>query len=164
MKNNQTIFVIQENIGFNSPIVKSLRKLTESQILMYANVEEVQEALQHSTPILLVIDIDFQDEQTRQQVINLIGFAVPSIVLSSVNRKDFAVNLLKKGAIDFVLKEGNYINHLETAFKDAEAVITLQLNLKALKRKQIKNLWNVFLIASCTGGAICILIMLSRFL
>ncbi|MFK8039666.1 MAG: hypothetical protein AB8B74_15345 [Crocinitomicaceae bacterium] len=163
MKNNATIFLIQENISFNSPLVKSLKRTTDSQILMYSNLEEIQEALNHSTPNLLVIDIDFSNQPARDSIIDLIGFAVPSIILSGKQEKKFAVSLLKKGAIDYVLKNENYMDVLYSAIAEAVSVIKLQLSLKMQKRKQMQNIQNIFTITTFTMVVISILLVVFKY-
>ncbi len=151
MKNDATIFVVQENVGLNNPLVKRLKTEVDSQVLVFSNLREIEKALDYSTPTLLVIDIDFSDLNVRNRVLNLISFSVPSIVISNDNNKQFAVSLLKKGAVDFIQKtKFKFLENLTKSVKEVTAIIELRLNLKKQKLKQLKNLRNALVIFSGT--------------
>ncbi|MDX1348954.1 MAG: hypothetical protein R3279_01840 [Putridiphycobacter sp.] len=156
MRSKATIFIIQENISLNSTVVKAVRKAVDCQVLVYADVSEIIQAIQHTTPSLLIIDLDFEAKEIKEQIYNLIDFNLPSIVLSSDNRKEFAISLLKKGAVDYIYKKDpKFYEKLTQSVKDVYIVIGLRLKLLSEKRKKIRNLKN----AGLLFVAVCLVII-----
>lgn len=160
MKNKFTIFIIQENVTLNSPIVRTLKSKFDDQILVFSDLKEIEKALDYSNPSLLIIDIDFSNVRTRDKVLNLINFNVPSIVLSSENSKGFAVGLLKKGAVDYIHKIKNqYLDDLVISLKEVTIIIELRLNLNHQKTEQLENLKNALIISGCTFILIVVVVV-----
>jgi DNA-binding NtrC family response regulator len=134
MKARPNIFVIEDNPFVQDLIEFRLKKKLKCIISKFSNSEDAFERMKVSKPDLIVLDhqLDKYDKGAKDglkflQELKSSGAKIPTIVLSGQTDKMVAVELIRKGAIDYVSKDSDEF------LKKIEKSVVKAINLMKLK-------------------------------
>lgn len=149
MKNSDIkVFVIEDNELYSKLIEKQLKDRTDYQVFVFLTVESMlDEVKSGNKPHLVITDyylghliknaLQLVDEMKQ------IDSSIPIVVMTSQSDLKLAVNVLKNGAFDFIVKDSSAFEKLvSTVYKVAELVkLKEEINLhRARSRKDIRRL------------------------
>lgn len=105
------ILVVEDDEGLSHLIRKKLNREGFRTYPAYHGSEAVK-TVQLSPPHLILLDYRLPDMNGHQIVKKLkeMGFSIPFIVMTSNNDGRMAVEMMKLGAMDYLMKEGNYLD------------------------------------------------------
>jgi DNA-binding NtrC family response regulator len=134
-KEHPLIFIVEDNATFNKGLDYFLKKHGYQNVKMLASGEE---CLQHlfMKPDIIIQDYNLQGlngisvMQRAHKRFPLIGF----IFLSSIKQIEVAVEAIKAGAFDYIVKD-------ETAFQRILPKIELIIEYQTIKRKRKTMFW-----------------------
>jgi DNA-binding NtrC family response regulator len=116
------IFVVEDDVAFNKLISTYIKSKSEYEVYSYLSGEECLEKI-HKKPDLIVMDYDlpFRD---GIEVMNVVKKKYPETVfifLSGQTNVKVAVEALKKGAFDYIVKDNhakeNALNKIDQALR-----------------------------------------------
>jgi two-component system, cell cycle response regulator len=102
------ILLLEDNAGDARLLREALREITESEfeVAQCETLAQAIESLRNRKPDVVLCDLGLPDCQGLEAVVRIHGEApdVPQIVLTSLNDESFAVESLKQGAQDYLVK------------------------------------------------------------
>ncbi|MBD3415019.1 MAG: PAS domain S-box protein [Candidatus Aminicenantes bacterium] len=133
-----TILIVEDDEGLNRLIAKHLEREGFKTISVTTGKEAVSEASQNQD-ILLLLDFKLQD-MTGKQVLEKLdqaGINLPFVVMTGFGDEEIAVDLMKRGAIDYIVKSEGFIQlipqKMKRAAEEVENKIKLEQAQEALK-------------------------------
>ncbi len=103
------ILLIEDNPGDIRLMKELLKEITsfEHELLIAENLKDGCELLIENNIILILLDLNLPDSSGKQTFDHIIGLAqsIPVVLVSGVNDSELSLELIKKGAQDFILKQ-----------------------------------------------------------
>jgi diguanylate cyclase (GGDEF)-like protein/PAS domain S-box-containing protein len=118
MKTSYTIIIVEDDEGLNFLLRKALKEegfLTDSALNGADAIAKVTE----NKKSILLLDYDLSDMKGKQVIDTLTRQRcdVPFIVLTARGNEEIAVEMMKRGAMDFIVKDTGVINVLPHVIK-----------------------------------------------
>jgi len=134
MDNNQVIItVIEDDLGLNQVIQKTLTK--EGYLCQgFVTAKNALDWLVNNPNIysLLLIDYFLDDSNGREFIRNArnLGVDAPFIIITGHGDERVAVEMMKLGAIDYLIKDQNFLNLIGAVIQQAIRQLSIQKQLK----------------------------------
>ena len=130
---------------------------TEFQITVFSSGEELIKNLEEGKkPHIIISDYNLSiegDVCTALQLIekiNTIDSMIPVIILTAKDDIKTAIDVLKKGAFDFVIKNDNAFYHIISSIKKVADLLKLKEEIRIQKLKRSKDIKRMTLLFALT--------------
>ena len=130
---NFKIFIVEDNLWYAEILKHHLSHNPDNEIYIFENAKDCQENL-HLNPNLITVDFQLPDltgEELLKRIRNY-NDQIPVIIISGQEDLSTALNLLKKGAYDYIIKDDNT--------KEILWNNTLKIRENLALKKQVENL------------------------
>ncbi len=142
---NYTILVVEDDVALNTLIQKTLQKNNYQTKGFYTGNEAIEWIKENYSPdILLLLDYQLY-EMSGEQVIKVLrkdNIDIPFVIITGHGDEKTAVEMMKLGALDYMVKDSNFIDLLPTIIKQVINHIDIENKLHesqlALKRSEEK--------------------------
>ncbi len=134
-KQTDTIFVIEDDPGLLHLIEKTIQRLgfnTKGELDASRSIEMIKK----DPPRLLILDYQLVDLTGKEVIKALeeIGCLPPFITITGHGNETIAVEMMKLGALDYLVKDGSFLELLPTVVK--HSLIHLSMEEKIAKSEQ----------------------------
>lgn len=161
------IFIVEDNEVYGQMLAQELIQKTEFDIRVCLSGEELLMNLEYgSLPHMIISDYNLcvnGELQTAQQLIeklNDMDVSIPVVILSGKNDLKTAVEILKTGAFDFIVKNDEAFYHILSSINKVAELLKLKEEIsiqKTTRRKDLKRM--ALLFALTTLSFITILLL-----
>lgn len=142
---NYTIIVVEDDVALNTLIQKTLQKNNYQTKGFYTGNESVEWLKENNNPELLLL-LDYQlYEMSGEQVIKILrkdNIDIPFVIITGHGDEKTAVEMMKLGALDYMIKDSNFIDLLPTIVQQVINHIDIQNKLNesqiALRKSEEK--------------------------
>src|SRR5437868_11792637 len=134
-----TILVVDDDEGLLVLIEGALR--TENwNVAAAASGAEALTWLQKNSADLLLLDLKLRDIEGREFISKLAGArcSVPFIIITGQGDERVAVEMMKRGALDYLIKDVQFIEFVPTVVRRALAQIDKDNRLAAAEKKTVR--------------------------
>ncbi len=159
-----TIIVVEDDVALNTLIQKTLQRNNYQTKGFYTGQESIEWLKENIGPdILLLLDYQLY-EMSGEQVIKILrkdNIDIPFVIITGHGDEKTAVEMMKLGALDYMVKDSNFIDLLPTIIKQVINHIDIENKLYesqiALKRSEEKyrsifeNIQDVYFEVSLKG-------------
>lgn len=113
MNTKLTIFIVEDDPIYSSILESNLKKQTDLIVYTYTSGEEMLENL-HLNPNVVLLDFYLETMNGIDILKAIIGFdsSISVVFVSGQEKTDVAVDCLKFGAVDYIVKDEDSINKL----------------------------------------------------
>ena len=127
-----TILVVDDDPGIARLIVRELRKDGHRTATAHSGAEATQWLRQHPADLLL-LDLQLPDVAGAELIQLMIseGSCIPFIIITGQGDERVAVDLMKRGALDYLVKDVNFITMMPAVVQRALARLEEQARLTA---------------------------------
>jgi signal transduction histidine kinase len=136
------IFIVDDDRGMLRLIEKTLRR-EGFTLAMVTSARDAIEWLQANRPALMLLDLKLQDMEGKEVINHLetIGRSVPFIVITGQGDERVAVEMMKRGALDYLVKDVQFQEFLPTVLRRALAQLDRDRRLVTAEqeRKQLEQ-------------------------
>ncbi len=140
-----TIIVIEDDISLNTLIQKTLQRNDFNTIGFYSGHEAIEWLKKNEqTPGLLLLDYQLH-EMSGEQLIKILrkdNIEIPFIIITGHGDEKTAVEMMKLGALDYMIKDRSFIDLLPTVIQQVINHLDIELKLNesqfALKKSEEK--------------------------
>jgi len=136
-----TILIVEDDEGLSRLIAKNLEREGFKAISAFTGKEAVSEASQNQD-ILMLLDFKLPD-MTGKQVLEKLdqaGIELPFVVMTGFGDEEIAVDLMKRGALDYIVKSEGFLNliphKMKRAAEEVENKLRLEQTQEALKASE----------------------------
>lgn len=141
MSQPKLIYLIDDNELFASTVSNGLKTQLNADVRVFSTGEEMLENLD-SKPDVIILDfqLDSQVKTAKDggEILKELMAIDPDlnvIMLTSMEDLKSAVNLLKKGAVDYILKDEVFFDNLLNSIKNVFEIKDLKNEIAELKEK-----------------------------
>lgn len=138
-KNNFTVFVVDDEMMIRKMIEHRLKKRENLSVFSYASGEECMEEFEEKNPDIVMLDyhMSTDDKQIMNglEVLQKIKKIEPDTsvaMLSSQDNVGIAVNALKEGAVDYIVKNTLFAVNAESTIDKIIQNLTLSTEIQQL--------------------------------
>jgi PAS domain S-box-containing protein len=127
-----TIFVVDDDLGLLRLIERALKRVGHATASASSGREAIDWLLRHR-PQLLLLDLKLRDLEARELINHLESLArpVPFIVITGQGDERVAVEMMKRGALDYLVKDAKFLDLLPAGVQRALAQIERERRLAA---------------------------------
>jgi class 3 adenylate cyclase/ActR/RegA family two-component response regulator len=137
------VWVIEDDLIVNQTVSRSLIKAgytcmsfhSGSELLQYIDKAKIEN---HAAIMLLDYLLDDTDAISLLSQIREKGIDNPFIIMTGYGDEKIAVELMKTGAMDYIIKEKFFIEHIAKVIRQAEDKIEINARLE-LSRQELRN-------------------------
>lgn len=121
MEKKIKILLVEDDEGHIQLIKRSFRVFsTEFALRITRNLQAAKEELEHEPPDLILADLNLPDGQCTELLeLNRDDSGCPMIVMTSRGDEELAVKVMKSGALDYVVKSKEALDHMPRAVNRA---------------------------------------------
>ncbi len=140
MKNNYKIFVVEDDDWYGKLIQYHLSQNPDHEVKVFNNGNEMLNSLSEE-PDIITLDYNMPEKNGEQllQEIKAIDPGIEVIIISGQEDLKTAVQLLKKGANDYLLKDDNTKDLLWKSVEKIKNSLSLRQEISTLKSEIIKK-------------------------
>ncbi len=164
MKNSDiTVFLVEDNEMYGALLALHLEQKTEFKLKTFISGESLLEALRKGdVPHLIVSDYNLdgvvKDARILIEEVQEIDSEIPVVILTGESDLKTAVQILKEGAFDFIVKDENAFARIVATLNHVAELIKLKTEIKVHKSRSgrdIRRLVFLFIVTlACTMGFI----------
>lgn len=161
------IYVVEDNAIYSLILANALMTKTNFRITVFSSGEEIMKKINEGKkPHIIISDYNLSMEgelKTAVQLIdqlNAIDSMIPVIILSAKEDIKSAIEILKKGAFDFVVKGDSAIYHVISSIKKVAELLKLKEEITIQKSKRMKDIKRMGLLLVLTTAAFVTLLLL----
>jgi len=128
------IYTIEDNVFFAEIVAAGLQQ-KGYEIKIFSNGESMLEIVDDIIPDIIILDYHIESQDVKyfngKQILEILLSRhkdIPVIMLTAQNNVKESISLLKRGAVDYIIKDDAFFENLN---KSIENII----NVKALKKK-----------------------------
>jgi signal transduction histidine kinase len=141
---DKNILLIEDNPGDIRLMKEMLKKISffEHPLLVAENLKDGCELIKENNIILILLDLNLPDSTGKQTFDTVIDLTkdIPIVLVSGVNDSELSLELIKKGAQDFIIKQDLNHNLLQKTIQFALLRKQTEVELKESSEKLvIKN-------------------------
>jgi len=161
------VFIVEDNEVYGQMLAQQLIQKTQFDIHVFTSGEELVMNLEYGAmPDMIISDYNLSTHgelQTAFQLVeklNTIAPGIPIVILSAKNELKTAIEMLKLGAFDFIVKNDEAFYLILSSIKKVAELLTLKHEItiqKARRRKDIRRM--ALLFALTTISFITILLL-----
>ena len=133
---DETILIIEDDTALNQLMVKELKDL-DYNFKVAETIKEGQKLLQQQEFNLLLLDYKLPDGTIEDLIYQ--NRLPPFIIITSNGSQKLAVQMMKAGAKDYLVKDQSFIKLLPTIVKEAFKEIQVEEKLAAMEEKLRKK-------------------------
>jgi len=155
MKRNFDILIVEDDLGIVRLIEKHLTK--EGYSVASATTGSMAlEKINEKKPSLLLLDLLLPDMNSEEIIIKMsaLEIRIPFMIMTGHGNEKIAVNMMKLGAYDYLIKDTNFLDFLPKTINNAYEHITLQQKLKDSQNALIESSKRYFSLYESTQDAI----------
>jgi signal transduction histidine kinase len=136
LKSAPRVFVVDDDRGMLRLIEKRLMR-EGCQTAVAASGSEAIEWLSHNTADLLLLDLKLQDIEGKELINHLaaIGRSLPFIIITGQGDERVAVEMMKRGALDYLIKDVQFVEFVPVVVKRALAQVDKDRRLRQLEKE-----------------------------
>ncbi len=118
--NRATVFIVDDDLGLLRLIEKSLRRERYSTATA-SSAREAMDWLGNNQPDLMLLDLKLEDAGGQEVIEQMArtGRSVPFIIITGQGDERVAVEMMKRGARDYLVKDANFIELVPTMVRRA---------------------------------------------
>jgi PAS domain S-box-containing protein len=164
---NYLIIIIEDDVALNTLIQKTLQKNNYQTKGFYTGHEAIEWLKENYNPgILLLLDYQLY-EMSGEQVVKVLrkdNIEVPFVIITGHGDEKTAVEMMKLGALDYMIKDSSFIDLLPTVLQQVLNHLDIEIKLnesqEALKKSEEKyrsifeNIQDVYFELSLTGDVL----------
>jgi signal transduction histidine kinase len=126
------ILVVDDDEGLLILMAEALRE-EKYEVFTATSAREAQESLAAQTPDLMLLDLKLPDAQGPALVSSLksVASSVPFVIVTGQGDQKAAVEVMKQGALDYVMKDTGLLDLLGAVVKRALAAVDRERELRA---------------------------------
>lgn len=126
------VFVVDDDLGLARLIERALRRAGHTTASASSGADALNWLGQHR-PDLLLLDLKLQDLEGRELISQLaaLGRAVPFVVITGQGDERVAVEMMKRGALDYLVKDAQFLDLVPAVVQRALAQIERDRRLAA---------------------------------
>jgi PAS domain S-box-containing protein len=131
LRSQDTILIIEDDEGLNQLISKRLNQAGFSTDSAFTGEEAISKA-ETGQNIILLLDYQLPD-MTGKELLESLDKArklLPFVIMTGYGDEEIAVDMMKRGAIDYIVKTGKFINILPQKIKRAYSEIEYKRRLE----------------------------------
>jgi signal transduction histidine kinase len=119
MKKN-IVFVVEDDFGLLSLISKKLARM-DYDVEGFSNGKKLIERLKHKTPSLMLMDYRLADMTAKELIEDLKNenMLTPFIIMTAYGSETLAVEMMKLGANDYLVKDNSFLELLPSVVKQS---------------------------------------------
>lgn len=127
-----TVFVVDDDCGLARLIERALKRAGHTTASASSGFDAINWLGQHR-PELLLLDLKLQDLEGRELISQLeaLGRTVPFIVITGQGDERVAVEMMKRGALDYLVKDAQFLDLVPAVVQRALAQIERDRRLAA---------------------------------
>ncbi|MEO6001947.1 MAG: response regulator [Opitutus sp.] len=136
---NRTILVVDDDEGLLILMAEALRS-DAFEVVTANSAKTARQALGEGAPDLMILDLKLQDAEGSALVASLQGEGtlVPFIIVTGQGDEKVAVQVMKQGALDYVMKDTGLLDWLPAVVKRALSTIDQGAALKAAQAEHVR--------------------------
>jgi len=163
MKAKKNIFLIDDNELFAATVSNGLQEKLDAKVTIFYTGEAMLERLSENPDVII---LDFQLDSFNKnakdggEILKEIMTKAPAqnvIMLTSMEDLKSAVSLLKKGAVDYILKDEVFFDNLLNSVKNVFEIRDLRNEIAELKYKSRQYRKRVILVFAALITVVAIL-------
>lgn len=133
----QTVLVVDDDRGLGRLIEKSLRRSGYTVAKAYSGAEAIAWRQEHAADLMLV-DLKLPDMGGEELVSRLTegGQAVPFIIITGQGDERVAVDMMKRGALDYLVKDVDFLEFVPAVVERAVAQLERERRLAIAERER----------------------------
>jgi DNA-binding NtrC family response regulator len=138
------IFMVEDNEIFALATSKSIEAHLDCEVKVYSSGEAMLKEL-HEKPDLLILDLNLSvdgssfDGKQVLEIVKSIKSTIPVVILTSSNEIKTSLDLIKRGAVDFIQKNNNYFPNLIESISAILKLKTISNDLRDVKKHTRKK-------------------------
>lgn len=155
MKKNFDILIVDDDKGILKLIERKLKK-EEFSVRTASTGSDTLKYIEEKTPSLLLLDFLLPDINSKELIdrIKINGKIIPFIIMTGQGDEKIAVNMMKLGAYDYLLKDTNFLEFLPTTVNNAYKHLSLEQKLRDSEKALIESSKRYFNLFENTQDAI----------
>lgn len=158
MKNSDIkVFVIEDNELYSKLIERQLKERTDYQVEVFVTVESMLSELKSGNEPHLIITDYYLGHQIKTaseliEEVELINASIPIVVMTSQSDLKLAINILKQGAFDFIVKDNSAFEKIVSTVSKVAELVKLKEEISLHRTRTRKDLQRLtFLIAAAVS-------------
>jgi PAS domain S-box-containing protein len=151
------ILVIEDDKGLNLLIQKILKK--EGYDVLHAyNARAALEQLQDHPHCLLLLDYNLPDMHAKEFIgmLKENNYSCPFIISTGYGNEKLAVEMMKLGAYDYIVKDSSFLDILIPVIKKTEKQLDTEIKLEQIKLKLELNERHYRVLAENMADMVCV--------
>ncbi|MBU2649652.1 MAG: response regulator [Bacteroidetes bacterium] len=163
MKEQKHIFLIDDNELFAATVCNGLKEKLGARVSVFYTGEAMLEKLSENPDVIILdFQLDSHDKNAKDggEILKEIMIKAPSqnvIMLTSMEDLKNAVSLLKKGAVDYILKDEVFFDNLLNSVKNVFEIRDLRNEIAELKYKSRQYRKRVIIVFAALIAVVAIL-------
>lgn len=166
MTDKKKIFYVDDDVVFAQGIKINLESTNKYDITVFNTGEDMLAHIKSKNEYPEVFVLDYilnsvdEEAQNGDKILELLrkdykpkNENIYAIILSGTGEVQDAVNLLKKGAKDYIIKEGKYLDSLKSSIRNIIELKQIR-NEKEMYKKQATNLKRRLLLTIGVGAVV----------
>jgi two-component system response regulator AtoC len=159
------IYIAEDNEFFAETVSVGLTQIGHDVHIFHTG-EKLINTIEINKPDLIILDFQFESPEEKLlnggQILDLVQAkdkSIPVIMLSSLTDIDLSVSLLKKGVIDYIVKDDEFWSKLNNTIDNVIAVKSIMIE-KTKNMKRRKQLLIRLAVSAAFVGLILIILYL----
>lgn len=148
-KNNQLIYVVEDNEGYNKLLTEYLKKQGYANVKAFFSGEECVKSIEKGDVPEVIIQDYFLENMNGLDVLKKVKKVTPEsefVFLTSNENMEVAVNTIKYGAYDYIIKDKITLDKVIDRIEKISKYKTLKRNNKQIRQMMMLFTFVVFLI------------------
>ena len=137
----KNIFIVEDNPDFLALILRVL-STSDYHVSSFSSGREVIPAIKKTLPDLILLDYNLQD-MTAKEILKELdhdNYKVPFIIMTGYGSENLAVEMMKLGALDYLVKGGGFLDLLPSlivkVLKQIDTEKKLEISKKSLEQNE----------------------------
>lgn len=134
-----TIFIVDDDVGLLRLMQKTLRR-EGFAVDVAASGKEAISWLSRNTADLMLLDLKLQDIEGKELMNQLAGIqcAIPFVIITGQGDERVAVEMMKRGALDYLVKDVDFLQFLPQVVRRAMDRLSKDKRLEQLQRQVLE--------------------------
>lgn len=140
MESRIVLYVIEDDPEFQT-IIRRILSPHYIEMVFYDNATDFLKNIPEDDNALLLIDYNLKDMSGKELVLNLQASnkKIPFLIITGYSEQKIAIELMKLGAYDFVIKDYNLVSMLPSVIKSSIDRFRTELKLNETENEILKN-------------------------
>lgn len=137
---NNTILIIEDDLGLNELISEKIKEIGFKTVSAFSGMEAINWLI-NNKPLLMIVDYSLSDMTAKEFIdtANIQGLDLPPFIVSTGQGNErIAVDMMKLGARDYIIKDTNLLELMPRVVNRVVNEIQNEIKLK-LAEKELHN-------------------------